>query len=175
MKGNPKVIKALNLSLKGELTAINQYFLHARMLENWGVTKLAAHEKKESIEEMHHADRLIQRILLLEGLPNLQDLGKLMIGQDVKETIECDMKLEIEGIKQYRENIKLCEEVGDYVTRDLFLSNTVRMHRKLRNAGIHAELHIKEAAPHAGLGGGPEDQEIDIEARGFADARWAGR
>lgn len=122
MKGNPKVIKALNLSLKGELTAINQYFLHARMLENWGVTKLAAHEKKESIEEMHHADRLIQRILLLEGLPNLQDLGKLMIGQDVKETIECDMKLEIEGIKQYRENIKLCEEVGDYVTRDLFLS-----------------------------------------------------
>lgn len=122
MKGNPKVLKALNLSLKGELTAINQYFLHARMLENWGVTKLAAHEKKESIEEMQHADRLIQRILLLEGLPNLQDLGKLMIGQDVKETIECDMKLEIEGIKQYREGIKIAEEAGDYVTRDLFLS-----------------------------------------------------
>lgn len=122
MKGNPKVLKALNTSLKGELTAINQYFLHARMLENWGVTKLAAHEKKESIEEMQHADRLIQRILLLEGLPNLQDLGKLMIGQDVKETIECDMKLEIEGIKQYREGIKIAEEVGDYVTRDLFLS-----------------------------------------------------
>jgi bacterioferritin len=112
MKGNPKVLKALNTSLKGELTAINQYFLHARMLENWGVTKLAAHEKKESIEEMQHADRLIQRILLLEGLPNLQDLGKLMIGQDVKETIECDMKLEI----------KVAEEAGDYVTRDLFLS-----------------------------------------------------
>jgi len=122
MKGNPKVLKALNISLKGELTAINQYFLHARMLENWGVTKLAAHEKKESIEEMQHADRLIQRILLLEGLPNLQDLGKLMIGQDVKETIECDMKLEIEGIKQYREGIKIAEEAGDYVTRDLFLS-----------------------------------------------------
>jgi bacterioferritin len=122
MKGNPKVLKALNTSLKGELTAINQYFLHARMLENWGVTKLAAHEKKESIEEMQHADRLIQRILLLEGLPNLQDLGKLMIGQDVKETIECDMKLEIEGIKQYREGIKVAEEAGDYVTRDLFLS-----------------------------------------------------
>ncbi|MBN8522083.1 MAG: bacterioferritin [Alphaproteobacteria bacterium] len=122
MKGNPKVLKALNLSLKGELTAINQYFLHARMLENWGVTKMARFEHKESIEEMQHADRLIQRILLLEGLPNLQDLGKLMIGQDVKETIECDMKLEIEGIKNYREGIKIAEEAGDYVTRDLFLS-----------------------------------------------------
>ncbi len=122
MKGNPKVLKALNLSLKGELTAINQYFLHSRMLENWGVTKLAKHEYKESIEEMQHADRLIQRILLLEGLPNLQDLGKLMIGQDVKETIECDMKLEVEGIKNYRDGIKTAEEAGDYVTRDLFLS-----------------------------------------------------
>jgi bacterioferritin len=122
MKGNPKVLKALNLSLKGELTAIHQYFLHSRMLENWGVTKLAKHEYKESIEEMQHADRLIQRILLLEGLPNLQDLGKLMIGQDVKETIECDMKLEVEGIKNYRDGIKTAEEAGDYVTRDLFLS-----------------------------------------------------
>lgn len=122
MKGDAKVLKALNTSLKGELTAINQYFLHSRMLEDWGVTKLAKHEYAESIEEMQHADRLIQRILLLEGLPNLQDLGKLMIGQDVKEVIECDLKLEQGGIKDYRAGIKVAEEAGDYVTADLFKS-----------------------------------------------------
>jgi len=120
MKGDANVLKALNNSLKGELTAINQYFLHSRMLEDWGVTKLAKHEYDESIEEMQHADKLIQRILLLEGLPNLQDLGKLMIGQDVKEVIECDLKLEIDGIKGYRAGIKTAEEAGDYVTADLF-------------------------------------------------------
>lgn len=120
MKGDAKVLKALNNSLKGELTAINQYFLHSRMLEDWGVAKLAKHEYDESIEEMQHADKLIQRILLLEGLPNLQDLGKLQIGQDVKEVIECDLKLEIDGIKGYREGIKIAEEAGDYVTADLF-------------------------------------------------------
>lgn len=122
MKGDAKVLKALNNSLKGELTAINQYFLHSRMLEDWGVAKLAKHEYDESIEEMQHADKLIQRILLLEGLPNLQDLGKLMIGQDVKEVIECDLKLEIGGIKDYRDGIKVAEEAGDYVTSDLFKS-----------------------------------------------------
>lgn len=121
MKGDKKVIDALNLSLKGELTAINQYFLHARIFENWGMTKLAKHEKAESIEEMEHADLLIQRILLLEGLPNLQDLDKLMIGENVKEALEADRKLELNGIETYRKNIAVAEAANDYVTRDLFV------------------------------------------------------
>ncbi len=121
MKGNPAVLKRLNLALKGELTAINQYFLHSRMLEDWGVTKMAKHEYKESIEEMQHADLIIKRILLLEGLPNLQDLGKLHIGENVLEVIKGDMKLEEDGIANYRAGIKDCEDAGDYVTRDLFL------------------------------------------------------
>lgn len=120
MKGDKAVIKCLNNSLKGELTAINQYFLHAKMLEDWGVTKLAKHEKAESIEEMVHAEKIIDRILLLEGLPNLQDLGKIYIGQDVKEIIECDMKLETAGIAEYREGVKIATDAGDYVTADLF-------------------------------------------------------
>ncbi len=119
MKGDKEVIKHLNIALKGELTAINQYFLHAKMLEDWGVTKLAAHEKAESIEEMVHAEKIIDRILLLEGLPNLQELGKLYIGQDVKEVIECDMKLEQEGIIDYRAGIKAAEAAGDYITSEL--------------------------------------------------------
>ena len=120
MKGDKAVIKCLNNSLKGELTAINQYFLHAKMLEDWGVTKLAKHEKAESIEEMVHAEKIIDRILLLEGLPNLQDLGKIHIGQNVKEVIEADMKLEVAGIAEYREGVKTAEAAGDYVTADLF-------------------------------------------------------
>jgi bacterioferritin len=120
--GDKKVIAALNQALKGELTAINQYFLHGRMLENWGFAKRGKSEYEESIEEMRHADRLIQRILLLNGLPNLQDLGKLYIGESLKETIECDQKLELEGIRHYRAAIKIAEEAGDYVTRDLFSS-----------------------------------------------------
>src|SRR5690606_17659603 len=113
MKGDKKVIAALNDGLKKELTAINQYFLHSRMLEDWGVTKLAKHEYKESIEEMNHADVFIKRILLLGGVPNLQHLDKLMIGENVKEVLECDLKLEEGGIKAYRESIKICEEAGD--------------------------------------------------------------
>ena len=122
MKGDKNVIKCLNNSLKGELTAINQYFLHSKMLEDWGTSKLAKHERDESMEEMVHAEKIIDRILLLEGLPNLQDLGKLYIGQNVKEVIEGDLKLEIEGIKGYREGVKTAEDAGDYVTAELFKS-----------------------------------------------------
>lgn len=120
MKGDKKVIEHLNLALKKELTAVNQYFLHSRMLEDWGVTKLAKHEYKESIEEMHHADSLIKRILFLEGLPNLQDLGKLLIGESVKEILECDLRLELDGAAHYREAVAYADSVKDYVSRDLF-------------------------------------------------------
>jgi bacterioferritin len=117
--GDKNVIAALNLGLKGELTAINQYFLHARMLDNWGFKKRGKEELDESIEEMKHADRLIQRILLLGGLPNLQDLGKLYVGENLREVIECDLRLEMEGIRNYREAVRTCEEAHDYVSRDL--------------------------------------------------------
>ncbi len=122
MKGDKKVIEYLNSALKKELGAINQYFLHSRMLEDWGVTKLAKHEYNESIEEMQHADRLIKRILFLEGLPNLQEVGKLYIGETVKETLECDLKIEIDGVKNYKEAVKYADSVQDYVSRDLFAS-----------------------------------------------------
>lgn len=120
MKGDKKIIQYLNEALKKELTAINQYFLHSRIMDDWGITKLAKHEYKESIEEMQHADELIKRILFLEGLPNLQDLGKLYIGQNVKEIMECDLKLEIDGAAHYREAVEYAEKAKDYVTRDLF-------------------------------------------------------
>jgi len=119
VKGHPDVLAALNTALKGELTAINQYFLHSRMLENWGFKKRSEEEYKESIEEMQHADRLIQRILLLDGLPNLQELGKLYIGEDLKNLIECDYRLEIEGIVHYRNTADLCLKHGDFVSYNL--------------------------------------------------------
>ena len=119
MKGNSQIIDLLNKLLMNELTAINQYFLHSKMHQNWGLTKLGKKLYDESIDEMKHADLLIERILFLEGLPNLQQLGKLFIGQNIKETLECDLKLEVLAIKDLRETIKLAESIQDYVTRDL--------------------------------------------------------
>ena len=119
MKGDPKVIELLNEALKLELTAINQYWLHYRLLDNWGVRKLAEYERHESIDEMKHADRLMDRILMLGGLPNLQDLGKLLIGESVPEALECDLKAEQAAQATLREAIAHCESVRDYVSRQV--------------------------------------------------------
>lgn len=122
MQGDTKVIQYLNRALKNELTAINQYFLHARMYQNWGLNELGEHERQESLDEMKHADRLIARVLFLEGLPNLQDLGKLYVGEHVKEILECDLRLEMEAAPLLREAIAHCESKNDYISRELFES-----------------------------------------------------
>ncbi|MCO7227196.1 bacterioferritin [Pleionea sp. CnH1-48] len=119
MKGDPKVIQYLNKALGNELIAINQYFLHAKMFKDWGLKELAEKEYHESIDEMKHADDLTERILFLEGLPNLQDLGKLRIGENTKEMLECDLALELDAIPDLRDGIEYCEKVRDYVSREL--------------------------------------------------------
>ena len=120
MKGDAKVIEHLNKVLKNELTAINQYFLHSRMLKDWGLNKLGDYEYGESIDEMKHADVIIERILFLEGLPNLQDLGRLRIGENVPEMLRADLALEMDAIPDLRDGIAHCEEIRDYVTREIF-------------------------------------------------------
>ena len=120
MKGDPKVIEFLNKALYNELTAINQYFLHAKMLKNWGLEDLAKHEYEESIDEMQHADQLADRILVLEGLPNFQALGKLRVGESPREILECDLALELDGLPLLREAIEFCDSIKDYTSGRLF-------------------------------------------------------
>jgi len=122
MKGDKKVIELLNETLRNELTAVNQYWLHYRMLDNWGVKRLADHERHESIDEMKHADRLAERILFLEGLPNFQMLGRLRIGETVEEILKADLELEREAVGQLRGAIVHCEKVRDFISRELFES-----------------------------------------------------
>jgi bacterioferritin len=157
-RGDAKTLALLNQILKNELTAINQYFLHSRMLADWGVSEFAKYEYHESIDEMKHADRIIQRILFLGGLPNLQDLGKLMIGENVEEIIQCDLKLEEMGLPDLVTAIAHAEKVGDYGTRELYTDileseeehiDYLRTQQKLIAAiGIADFIHI-QAEPNA--------------------------
>lgn len=159
MKGDAKVIEYLNEALKNELTAINQYFLHAKMLKNWGITKLADFEYHESIDEMKHADKLAERILFLEGLPNFQLLGRLKIGENVEEILKADLDLENEAVPQLKEAIAHCETVRDYVSRDLFayiLENeeehvdTIEMQfEMIERMGIHNYIQLQSAPVEA--------------------------
>ncbi len=156
MRGDKKVIEFLNEALKNELTAINQYFLHYRMLDNWGMTKLAKFEYGESIDEMKHADKLAERILFLDGLPNFQSLGRLRIGENVEEVLKADLELEEEALPLLRDAIQHCEAVRDYVSRDLFahiLENEEHhvdvletQFEMIRQMGLHNYIQLQSEA-----------------------------
>ncbi|MGI9374036.1 MAG: bacterioferritin [Hyphomicrobiales bacterium] len=151
MKGSSKVIKRLNEALELELGAINQYWLHYRLLEDWGYQKLAKKEREESIEEMAHADKLVERIIFLEGHPNLQNVGKLRIGQDVKEVLECDLAGEKEAWDSYTKSREVCREEGDYVTMQLFEELIADEEGHIDFLETQLDLHEKIGAERYGL------------------------
>jgi len=148
MKGDAQVIAHLNAQLKIELTAINQYFLHARMLKNWGFNAMAKHEYEESIEEMKHADKLVERVLTLDGLPNLQDLGKLLIGESAIETLHCDLKIEYASQVHLKDAVACCEAVRDYVSRELFDQILEATEAHIDHLETQIELVVKVGEPN---------------------------
>jgi len=156
MKGDPKIIELLNEALKAELTAINQYWLHYRLLDNWGVKKLAEYERHESIDEMKHADKFSDRILFLDGFPNFQALGSLRIGETVEEILKADLAAELEAVAMYREGVAYCESVKDYTSRDLFAEVLAAeeahvdfietQFEMIRQMGIHNYIQLQSEA-----------------------------